>query len=68
MTVSSQVRCQCLALTLGVVSVSTDGPGLARPDPLPVAEVGGDPEPVLLTLLVLIHAREGKLLQCDPVT
>ena len=42
----SRVRCQCLSLTLGVVPVAADGPGLAGPDPLPVAEVGGDPEPV----------------------
>ena len=55
-------------LTLSVVPVATDGPGLARPDSLPVAEVGGDPEPVPLALLVPLLAWEGQLLQCDPAT
>lgn len=54
--VGSDVRCQCLALTLSVVPVSADGPGLARPDPLPVAEVRGDPEPVPLAPLVPLPA------------
>ena len=55
-------------LTLSVVPVATDGPGLARPDSLPVAEVRGDPEPVPLALLVPLLTREGKLLQRDPAT
>ena len=66
--VLGQVSCVMSGLTLSVVPVSTDGPGLARPDSLPVAEVGGDPEPVPLALLVPLLAREGKLLQRDPVT
>ena len=68
LTVSGQVSCVMSGLTLSVVPVSTDGPGLARPDSLPVAEVGGDPEPVPLALLVPLPAREGKTLQRDPVT
>ena len=68
LTVSGKVSDVMSGLTLSVVPVSTDGPRLARPDSLPVAEIGGDPEPVPLALLVPLPAREGKLLQRDPVT
>ena len=53
-----------MILTLRAAPGPADGPLRAVPDPLPVGQLGTDPE--LVRGAVTVTAREGEFLQVDP--